>query len=146
MSNIDQMNLIATKQADQRAERAVRLSEPPLPDVLAGLYGALKELREKVKPEDVPFHQLLRHTLKPPIATVLEQKEAERLDGAVRRALKENALRFVPDWEEAAHLPLNTEHLVGVPMLAADASAVASFLDAKMVVLRRIIAELREGR
>jgi hypothetical protein len=144
MSNIDRMNLIATKQAERAAERMAQ--EPLLADRLASLYGAFRELREKVKPERGPSYRLIRHALKQPIEVVLEQREAERLDGAVRRLLVEQAQRFVPDWDEAASLPPNDERSPGIPMLTADAKQVAAFLDAKIVVLRRVIQELREGR
>jgi hypothetical protein len=144
MGNIDRMNLIASKQAEGAAERMAQ--EPLLADRLASLYGAFRELREKVKPERGPSFRLIRHALKQPIEVVLEQREAERLDGAVRRLLVEQAQRFVPDWDEAASLPPNDERSPGIPMLTADAKQVAAFLDAKIVVLRRVIQELREGR
>lgn len=144
MSNIDRMNLIATKQAERAAERVAQ--EPLLADRLASLYGAFQELRENVKPARGPSYRLVRHALKQPIEVVLEQKRAERLDGAVRRLLVEQAQRFVPDWDEAASLPPNEERSPGIPMLTADAKQVAAFLDAKAAVLRRIISELREGR
>jgi hypothetical protein len=152
-SNIDRMNLIATRQAEAAAERIAResehraiLSRPALPDTLASLYSAFRGLREKVKPERVPPYKLVLRPIRTPSVAALEQREAQRLDGAVRRALTEQAPRFVPDWDEGASLPPNDELLPGIPVFTADAKKIAEFLDAKMVVLRRIIAELREGR
>jgi hypothetical protein len=153
MGNIDRMNLIATKQAEAAAEHVARESEhrvmlgkPALPDTLASLYSAFRELRDKVKPERVPAYKLVLRPIRTPSVAALEQREAQRLDGAVRQALTEQAPRFVPDWDEAASLPPNDELMPGVPVFTADAKKIAEFLDAKMVVLRRIIAELREGR
>lgn len=153
IDNIDRMNLIAAKQAERAAERIAEesdhratLGRPVLADTLASLYSAFRELRERVEPERVSPFKLMLDALSAPAVAALEQREAQRLDGAVRQALAEQARRFVPDWDEAARLPPNDETLPRIPMFTADAKQIAAFLDAKLVVLQRIIAELREGR
>jgi hypothetical protein len=132
--------------ARRRGGEGGAVSHVALADIFANLYGSFRELREKVEPEQVSPFKTMLNALNAFTGAALEQREAQRLDGVVRRALVEQAYRFVPDWDDAASLPPNDATVPGTSMLKADVKQVATFLDAKMVVLRRIIAELREGR
>lgn len=59
--------------------------------MLANIYSAFRELREKAKPKRVPAYKLMLRTVRTASVAVLEQREAQRLDGAARRALTEQA-------------------------------------------------------
>jgi hypothetical protein len=124
-----------------RARREAR----ELADVLAELHAEGRSLRERVKPENAPVYLLALQTFRFPNVPAHEQTSARQWDGKVRSELAAHAARFVPEWEGIAGLPPSNGGFA-VPMITADGRRIVAFLDAKLALLLRLIAELRDGK